>query len=162
VGTKVGRHVTNFPRWMEHVAERMMRREPSRARRLIGRNWRQRRQLLVSAHSDLLIEQDTDVEVTSVPQGPTCVLILRTQVYYTASEALAVKNGNDDDENDTTCSICFGPIENGEEVGALPSCHHTFHSECLKTWLARRQVCPLCQSTDVVERRYNHGLDESI
>jgi hypothetical protein len=44
------------------------------------------------------------------------------------------------DPNDETgfsndaCSICLGEFEAGEEVRRLP-CHHTFHGDCVATWL---------------------------
>jgi Ring finger domain len=51
---------------------------------------------------------------------------------------------------DTTgCMICYEAIEIGTKIGVLPNCHHTFHTECLKDWLKRRNVCPLCLDTDV-------------
>lgn len=166
MGTKVGRHVTNyifsccFPPWTEHVATRMLRLEPMRARRLIRRNWRQRRQILVRAHSDLLVGQDLEEETATTPNGQT-YLMLRTRVYNAAADMLAWKNSNNQDESDIVCSICFGPIENGDTVGDLP-CHHLFHAECLKSWLTRRAVCPLCQRADVVERRYRHVAGENV
>lgn len=162
VGTKRGKYVSNyifsccFPRWTEIVADRMLSLDPVRARRLIRRNWRQRRQI----HSDLMIGQDHVEAAATAPHGQTH-LMLRTQIYNTASEALTAKNVDDDDD-DVACAICFGPIEHGDRVGALP-CHHLFHAECLKTWLVRRQVCPLCQSTDVVERKQHcHGSAETV
>ena len=58
-----------------------------------------------------------------------------------------------DDDDDMACAICFSPLEDGDRVGALP-CDHTFHVDCLKTWLPRRNVCPLCQAPDVAAPRY--------
>jgi len=52
------------------------------------------------------------------------------------------------------CTICFGPLEDGDRVGSLP-CSHVFHVDCLKTWLSRRNVCPLCLRTDVATPNVN-------
>lgn len=49
-----------------------------------------------------------------------------------------------DDETDLLCVICHGPFEGGERVGDL-RCQHTLHVDCLKTWILRRNTCPLCQ-----------------
>ena len=48
-----------------------------------------------------------------------------------------------DEQNTPSCAICFLPLEDGDRVGAL-ECEHVFHVECLKGWLTRRNVCPLC------------------
>lgn len=58
------------------------------------------------------------------------------------------EEANDDLKHSTSCTICFGPIENGDVVGDLP-CHHVFHKDCLKVWLMRRNVCPLCLCPDI-------------
>jgi len=54
----------------------------------------------------------------------------------------------DDLKNSTSCAICFGPIERGDVVGDIP-CQHILHKECLKVWLKRRNVCPLCLRADI-------------
>jgi hypothetical protein len=67
----------------------------------------------------------------------------------------------DDTENDhlvdeSFCTICFGPLQTGDRVGNFP-CQHTFHVDCLKVWLKKRAVCPLCLRTDVVVRRHDNN-----
>jgi len=59
----------------------------------------------------------------------------------------------DDDDEDLSCTICFVPLEDGDRVGAL-SCNHLFHVDCLKSWLQRRNCCPLCQKSCVAIPRY--------
>ena len=61
------------------------------------------------------------------------------------------------DMDDPTCTICFGPLEDGDRVGDL-SCNHIFHAECLKSWLVRRNQCPLCAG-DAAQERFN---DEDV
>lgn len=60
----------------------------------------------------------------------------------------AVFTYESDDDNEVTCTICMLPIEDGDRIGAL-ECDHKFHVECLKQWIKRRNVCPLCQSPDI-------------
>lgn len=92
-------------------------------------------------------------------------LALKTRIYREAEisekEATSLSSLDDEERGDELgetetldCTICFGAIENGERIGALP-CDHIFHVECLKSWLVRRAVCPLCQRTDVVHPLYN-------
>ena len=56
----------------------------------------------------------------------------------------------DDEDMDTTitCSICLLGFDDGDRIGAL-QCQHMFHVDCLKLWLTRRNVCPLCQAPDI-------------
>jgi hypothetical protein len=46
---------------------------------------------------------------------------------------------------DQTCQICMANLEAGERIGDL-SCGHSFHVDCLKEWIKRRNACPLCQT----------------
>lgn len=57
----------------------------------------------------------------------------------------------EDDDDEVLCTICMVDIEDGDRVGALP-CDHLFHAECLKEWIRRRNVCPLCQDPIAEER----------
>ena len=54
----------------------------------------------------------------------------------------------------THCTICLVPLKDGDRVGALP-CDHLFHVTCLKSWLPRRNVCPLCQNDQVATPVYD-------
>lgn len=38
---------------------------------------------------------------------------------------------------------------NGEEIGKL-DCGHIFHMDCIKLWLARKNLCPLCKRRGLV------------
>eukprot|EP00977_Amphora_coffeiformis_P022809 scaffold11575_cov179-Amphora_coffeaeformis.AAC.2 len=57
-------------------------------------------------------------------------------------------------EFDHDCAICFQPVEDGELVGDL-TCKHLFHADCLKTWLQRRNACPLCNANEIAAPRFN-------
>jgi hypothetical protein len=40
-----------------------------------------------------------------------------------------------------TCSIC---LETNNESVRLP-CGHFYHENCIKTWLTKKSLCPLCK-----------------
>ncbi|TMW62860.1 hypothetical protein Poli38472_005478 [Pythium oligandrum] len=42
------------------------------------------------------------------------------------------------------CLICRCGFEDGEEIKSLP-CFHSYHSDCIDSWLSLNQVCPVCQ-----------------
>jgi Ring finger domain len=80
-------------------------------------------------------------------------LVLKTRVYQASDHV-------PDDDDACCCTICFTPLETGDRVGKL-SCSHTFHVDCLREWLPRRNVCPLCQSSNAATPRYGqqHNSD---
>ncbi|KAL2317113.1 hypothetical protein Fmac_030989 [Flemingia macrophylla] len=45
------------------------------------------------------------------------------------------------------CCICLGTFVDGEKVKVLPGCDHSFHCECVDTWLANHSNCPLCRAS---------------
>ncbi len=59
----------------------------------------------------------------------------------------------EEEEEEPLCSICMMEIEDGDRVGVL-SCNHLFHADCLKGWIKRRNVCPLCQ-VQIAEEKSN-------
>jgi hypothetical protein len=44
------------------------------------------------------------------------------------------------------CSICLGPVREGEKVRRLPACGHLFHARCVDKWLRAHPTCPLCRA----------------
>lgn len=44
-----------------------------------------------------------------------------------------------------TCAICMEGFEEEQIIKKL-YCSHIFHRKCLKEWMKRNKVCPLCRS----------------
>ena len=62
-------------------------------------------------------------------------------------EKLRAQKTPQDLEEDTLCVICQEIMKNDELITKL-ECTHSFHTECLKDWLARNNnICPLCRGT---------------
>ena len=56
----------------------------------------------------------------------------------------------------TSCAICLGDFEDGEEVRLLP-CMHEFCKGCIDPWIERQSLaaaCPLCKRM-LIPRRHN-------
>ena len=53
------------------------------------------------------------------------------------------KDGASMSFSNSTCSICLGEFESGEELRRL-QCQHCFHSDCVASWLNVKHTCPLC------------------
>lgn len=46
-----------------------------------------------------------------------------------------------------TCYICIDDFKENDLVIKLPcSSSHVFHEECIKTWIKKKTICPLCRS----------------
>lgn len=48
------------------------------------------------------------------------------------------------DQPEELCSVCYYHAKENEEMTILP-CKHTFHSECIKEWLRKEKMCPMCK-----------------
>jgi hypothetical protein len=170
VCTNMGPSIFNFclsrciPGWTEYVVDRIIRRNPERARHMY-------RLLLVRQH--LALEQAMELHRNEAvneqqdeapsfeseckdPVQPPTSLSLRSKKYRAEKCEKALGSGQDNDsETDAIdCTICFATLIDGDRVGSLP-CDHLFHVECLKMWLPRRNVCPLCQTADIATPRYD-------
>lgn len=62
----------------------------------------------------------------------------------------AKPKGENEDESSqeafpTQCSICLQSFQEGEILSASPcDDRHVFHGLCIRTWLSKRDSCPLC------------------
>uniref|UniRef100_M1B9X9 RING-type E3 ubiquitin transferase n=1 Tax=Solanum tuberosum TaxID=4113 RepID=M1B9X9_SOLTU len=45
------------------------------------------------------------------------------------------------------CCICLGIFQDGDKVKVLPSCQHSYHSDCVDRWLRNQSSCPLCRAS---------------
>jgi hypothetical protein len=175
--TKWGKNVIGFFAnyvfcgWNVYFANRMMIRDPARANELIRHHLRLRRRMLqrryraIMGPEALVREQSAraaaaELQIATENSPTPSSLALKTRIHhiFIVEEELLVseptKSGDDEDElDDETCTICFGALEEGDRVGDL-SCKHTFHAQCLKSWLSRRNVCPLCQEPGVATPRF--------
>jgi hypothetical protein len=52
------------------------------------------------------------------------------------------------DDNGVLCAICYSGIDEGDRVGKIP-CNHLFHVDCLKSWLKKKNECPLCSARSI-------------
>ncbi|KFD57491.1 hypothetical protein M514_01594 [Trichuris suis] len=75
---------------------------------------------------------------------PTKVAVKNLSSYLAVKAQLnSLLNANVDQLRrlDDVCAICLCPFE---RHGKVAPCKHIFHAHCLRTWLRRRNVCPLC------------------
>ncbi|XP_031094361.1 E3 ubiquitin-protein ligase RNF38-like [Ipomoea triloba] len=50
-----------------------------------------------------------------------------------------------DDEDKDSCCICLDEFSTGDELGKI-NCEHKFHFMCIREWLKRNNICPICRA----------------
>ncbi len=95
-----------------------------------------------------LTPQSTRSSLSEEEQDATLTCTLNTDLACTSEGG----TGHSDDDDEVTCTICIMEIEDGDRIGVLP-CEHKFHVECLKEWIKRKNVCPLCQVPDIAREK---------
>ena len=53
---------------------------------------------------------------------------------------------------ETECAICLEEFKGTDMIKAFYKCEHIFHKNCLRDWLKKQVVCPMCK----------HDLEEDI
>ena len=43
------------------------------------------------------------------------------------------------------CNICYEPLQRNDSIKT--PCNHTFHKDCICSWLKRKNTCPSCRAT---------------
>lgn len=44
------------------------------------------------------------------------------------------------------CAVCLENFKVGETCRLLPNCNHSFHAQCIDSWLSKTAVCPVCRA----------------
>ncbi|TYI27057.1 hypothetical protein ES332_A05G152900v1 [Gossypium tomentosum] len=56
--------------------------------------------------------------------------------------------------HEVECVVCLSKVCKGEKLRSLPICHHSFHLDCIDSWLRVRPTCPLCRISVAPERNF--------
>ena len=55
-----------------------------------------------------------------------------------------------------TCSICLESLNSDpNQLLFTTSCSHTFHSNCIHSWVNFNNSCPICRQTDIIDIESN-------
>ncbi|XP_071904984.1 uncharacterized protein [Coffea arabica] len=94
---------------------------------------------------DLHEDSNADVEESDGPGDDwleeTISQHLKTRRYHTTPGVKQAEH-----EEAEICVVCQSEYEN-EEILATLACGHEYHSNCIKGWLIKRNVCPICKRT---------------
>nr|GEY65497.1 zinc finger, RING/FYVE/PHD-type [Tanacetum cinerariifolium] len=50
------------------------------------------------------------------------------------------------------CAVCLEGFKGGDKCRLLPNCRHSFHANCIESWLIRSAACPICRTCVDLER----------
>ncbi|KAL3839800.1 hypothetical protein ACJIZ3_024391 [Penstemon smallii] len=53
------------------------------------------------------------------------------------------------DEEDVICVICQDDLCQEKQKIATLDCGHEYHEECIKKWLVRKNLCPICNAAGI-------------
>ncbi|OAY30918.2 hypothetical protein MANES_14G067200v8 [Manihot esculenta] len=45
------------------------------------------------------------------------------------------------------CVVCLENFNVGDKCRSLPNCNHSFHTQCIDSWLVKTPVCPICRTS---------------
>ncbi|KAI4346997.1 hypothetical protein L6164_007851 [Bauhinia variegata] len=54
--------------------------------------------------------------------------------------------GEDSSSGPEDCAVCLENLATGDECRLLPICKHSFHAQCVDTWLLKTPFCPICRT----------------
>ena len=137
---------TIYPKYNIFLVHRMLAHSPEQAIAMI-RGYMERREQALERHRYRILFHQASIAPLHVAKNPRS-LVLKTCRFYDNDRE------QDSDSDQTDCTICFVSIEKGDRVGKL-NCQHLFHVDCLKIWLRKRNVCPLCLTENIATPRYN-------
>uniref|UniRef100_A0A5B6YID6 Putative RING-H2 finger protein ATL56-like n=1 Tax=Davidia involucrata TaxID=16924 RepID=A0A5B6YID6_DAVIN len=45
------------------------------------------------------------------------------------------------------CAVCLDNFKVGDKCRLLPLCKHSFHAQCVDSWLLKTPICPICRTS---------------
>lgn len=45
------------------------------------------------------------------------------------------------------CAVCLENFKAGDKCRLLPNCGHSFHAQCVDSWLLKTPICPICRTS---------------
>ncbi|RVX08753.1 putative RING-H2 finger protein ATL49 [Vitis vinifera] len=45
------------------------------------------------------------------------------------------------------CAVCLDNFKMGDKCRLLPLCNHSFHAQCVDSWLLKTPICPICRTS---------------
>lgn len=78
--------------------------------------------------------------------GNVCTGLSEETILSRMNQRKYIHTMSDDQAEPEPCCICQEEYNDGEDLGTL-DCGHDFHTDCIKQWLAQKNLCPICKTT---------------
>lgn len=124
----------DHPNLVDNIIQRYERRMSRRRARQTRVAVEEARQAMATSAEDVNVLPEESRHAVRV----TAHLVLKTKPLSLRTTGTA-----GEEEEEQTCTICLGGLQEGTRIGSLP-CNHEFHVDCLKKWLKQNNHCPLC------------------
>lgn len=59
------------------------------------------------------------------------------------------------------CAVCLDSFKMGDKCRLLPLCNHSFHAQCVDSWLLKTPICPICRTSTDFRKRVQVSEEES-
>ncbi|XP_042497410.1 RING-H2 finger protein ATL74-like [Macadamia integrifolia] len=56
------------------------------------------------------------------------------------------------------CVVCLESFRMGDNCRLLPICKHSFHAQCVDSWLLKTPICPICRTSVDSQKRHSSEL----
>ncbi|KAK9152905.1 hypothetical protein Sjap_000385 [Stephania japonica] len=96
------------------------------------------REISYDRRQQMLLQRMLEEETREMSSGWTEEDILKCLKTRTNDASLGKNQKN------TICTICQDEYEVEDKIGIL-NCGHEFHRDCIKDWLLRNSICPICR-----------------
>ncbi|KAK9128619.1 hypothetical protein Syun_017416 [Stephania yunnanensis] len=96
------------------------------------------REILYDRMQQMLLQRMLEEEAREMRSGWTEEDIMKC--LKTRSNDASLGN----DQENTICTICQDEYQIEDMIGTL-DCQHEFHRDCIKDWLLRNNICPICR-----------------
>ncbi|KAL4185526.1 hypothetical protein AMTRI_Chr10g6370 [Amborella trichopoda] len=53
----------------------------------------------------------------------------------------------DKEKGPIDCAVCLDGFQGGDKCRLLPICKHSFHAQCVDSWLLKAPICPICRTS---------------
>ena len=64
----------------------------------------------------------------------------------------------EEESNAAECAVCLETFRAGDKCRMLPECRHSFHADCVDSWLLKSAFCPTCRTS--ADRGIGKGGEE--
>ncbi|KAA8548083.1 hypothetical protein F0562_004656 [Nyssa sinensis] len=55
--------------------------------------------------------------------------------------------GGEKGSSTVDCAVCLDNFKVGDKCRLLPQCRHSFHAQCVDSWLLKTPICPICRTS---------------